>query len=296
MNPDRNGSRIWLGMSQLELDDAYDQTKFAPNAALVIKRYKTNSEQTRKRVGEPRRFSYGATPIETLDLFATNRPNAPMLVFVHGGAWRATEAKDYGFAAEAIVNAGAHYIALDFVNAIDAGGDLIPMVDQVRRAVAWIAKNAAQFSGDPDRIYICGHSSGGHLGGAALVTNWNEYGAPSDVVKGALLISGIYDLKPVRLSARSRYVKFTDTMEEALSTQRHIERIDCPVALIHGSLESPEFQRQSQEFAAALKAAAKPITYEVIEGYNHSEMMELLANPYSAVGRAALTMMELSVD
>ena len=83
---------------------------------------------------------------------------------------------------------------------------------------------------------------------------------PADVIKGALLSSGMYDLKPVRLSKRGAYVKFTDEMEEALSTQRHLARINCPVIVAHGTYETPEFQRQARDFAAALKAAGKPVT------------------------------------
>jgi len=118
---------------------------------------------------------------------------------------------------------------------------------------------------------------------------------PADVVKGALLSSGMYDLKPVRLSKRGAYVKFTDEMEEALSTQRHLARINCPVVLAHGTYETPEFQRQTREFAAALKAAGKPVKLLVGEGYNHFEIPETMANPYGLLGRAVLELMGLPV-
>ena len=101
----------------------------------------------------------------------------------------------------------------------------MPMAEQVRRAVAWVYKNAASFGGDPNRIYVSGHSSGAHLAGVPLITDWQkDFGVPADVIKGALLSSGMYDLKPVRLSKRGAYVKFTDEMEEALSSQRHLDR------------------------------------------------------------------------
>ena len=91
------------------------------------------------------------------------------------------------------------------------------MADQVRRGVAWIYKNVASFGGDANRLYIGGHSSGGHLCGVTLVTDWQkEFGLPADIIKGGLCMSGMYDLKPVRLSKRSSYVKFTDEMEQAM--------------------------------------------------------------------------------
>ena len=154
------------------------------------------------------------------------------------------------------------------------------------------ATRLARFGGDPNRLYLSGHSSGAHLACVALVTDWQkDFGFPDDIVKGALLISGMYDLKPVRLSKRSEYVNFTDTMEQALSTQRHLEKLKTPIIVAHGTLESPEFQRQTREFAAAVKAAAKAVQLIVGEGYNHFELPETFGNPYGLLGRAALEQM-----
>jgi arylformamidase len=122
-----------------------------------------------------------------------------------------------------------------------------------------------------------------------MVTDWRgSYDLPTNVVKTGLLCSGMYDLWPVRLSARSRYVNFTDDMEAALSTQRHIGRITAPVVLAYGTLETPEFQRQSLDFAAALRAAGKRVELLVGHHYNHFEIVETLASPYGLLGRAAL--------
>ncbi len=288
------GRRVWLDMDQKELDDAYDQAVYAPNQEQIAKRRVANCEGVRARLGAPRRFAYGPTPVEGLDLYPTKRANAPVQIFIHGGAWRAGTARDNCEAAELFVHAGAHFVVPDFINVIEAEGSLFPMVEQVRRAVAWVYKNAASFGADPDRIYISGRSSGAHLGGVVLITDWKEFGVPDDVVKGALLSSGMYDLKPVRLSKRSAYVKFTDEMEEQLSTQRHLQRINCPVILAHGTYETPEFQRQTREFAAALKAAGKPVTLLVGVGYNHFEIPETLGNPYGLLGRAVLEQMKLT--
>jgi arylformamidase len=290
----QTGPAVWLDMDQKALDDAYDQVVYAPNIQQVLGRYADNSEAVRRRLGAPQRRSYGATPIEAVDIYPTTQPNAPIHVFVHGGAWRTGLAKNYAFPAELFVHAGAHYVAPDYVNVTETGGDLMPMAEQVRRAIAWVHANARSFGGDPNRIFLSGHSSGAHLAGVALVTDWRTFGAPPDIVKGALLCSGMYDLKPVRLSARSSYVKFTDAMEDALSTQRHLARIACPVILAHGTLETPEFIRQTRDFAKALEQAGKPVTLLVAPGYNHFEIIETLASPYGLLGRAALAQMGLA--
>ncbi len=291
------GPLVWLDMDQEELDRAYDQAPWAPNAGYLAKRRAALSEQTRQRLGAPKRFTYGSAPIEALDVFTTKRANAPINIYVHGGAWRAGLAKDNCYAAEVFVNAGAHFVVLDFNNVIETKGDLMPMAQQIRAGIAWVYKNAASFGGDPNRIYVSGHSSGGHLAGVTLITDWQkDFGVPADVIKGALLSSGMYDLKPVRLSARSSYVKFTDEMEHALSTQRHLAKINCPVIATYGTLETPEFQRQSRDFASAMKAAGKPIQLLVGPEYNHFEIMDTLASPYGLQGRAVLEQMKLPVS
>ena len=147
-------------MDQKELDDAYDQAVYAPNQEQIAKRRVANCEGVRARLGAPRRFAYGPTPVEGLDLYPTKRANAPVQIFIHGGAWRQRWAKDFAFIAEPFVHAGAHFVAIDFVGIEETAGDLMPIADQVRRAVAWVFRNAARFGGDPNRLYVSGQSSG----------------------------------------------------------------------------------------------------------------------------------------
>jgi arylformamidase len=297
--PHVKGPRVWLDFDQQELDDAYDQSKYAPNRDQMNRRRASISEEVRARLGAPKRITYGTAPVEGVDVYLTRKGDAqgaPIAIFVHGGAWRNGTAGNSAYGAEPFVRAGAHFAVLDFVNVIESGGDLMAMISGVRRGIAAVARNAASFGGNPARIYLTGHSSGAHLGGCALITDWEtDHGLPKDLIKGATLCSGMYDLKPARLSARSNYVKFTDAVEDALSTQRHLDRINCPVTVLHGTLETPEFQRQTRDFAAALKAAGKPVQLVVGQNYNHFEIGATLDNPYGPFGRAALEMMRLGV-
>ena len=192
-------------------------------------------------------------------------------------------------------NAGAHYVLPDFTAVDKANGDLGVMAAQVRGAVAWTYKNAASFGGDASRLYVGGHSSGGHLSGVVLVTDWQkEFGLPNDIIKGGMCMSGMYDMKPVRLSKRGKYVHFTDAMEEAMSSLRHIDRIHAPIIVTYGTYETPDFQRQNRDFAAAVKAAGKPVELIEAADYTHFDMMESVGHPYGPNGRAALAMMKLS--
>jgi arylformamidase len=297
------GPLVWLDMDQKELDDAYDQLVYAPNRDQLTKRRIANSAAARARIGEPLRFAYGPTPIEGLDLYRSAPASrgkqasarAPVAIFVHGGAWRSGSASEFTFLAEPFVRAGAHFAVLDFTNVNDTAGNLFPMAEQVRRAIGWVFANAQQFGGDRDRLYLISHSSGSHLAGCAVTHDWSKDGLPRDIIKGATLSSGMYDLKPVRLSKRSQYVNFTDAMENELSAIRHLDSLATPLIVSYGTYETPEFQRQTRDFAAAVQAAGKPVELLVGEAYNHFEMLETLGNPYGLLGRAVLAQMGLSV-
>jgi arylformamidase len=292
--PHEKGPLVVLDYDQIELDAAYDQAVYQPNILQLNKRWASNSARTRARIGEPLRSGYRESAIEQLDIFRCDRAKAPIFVFVHGGAWIRGAAKDYAALAEMFVGAGAHYVAPDFINVVDAGGSLFPMAEQVRRAIAWVYRNAESFGGDPDRLYIGGQSSGAHLAAVALTTGWqDEFGLPADLIKGGLCTSGMYELAPVRLSKRSAYVKFTDEMVEKLSPINHLDRLSAPLIVSYGTYETPEFIRQAREFAAAVRDAGKLRELIVAENYSHLELPETLCNPYGALGAAVLKMMGL---
>ena len=292
--PRQKGPLVWLDMDQKELDESYDQSVYAFNQQHIAARREERNEVVLKLLGKPDRVAYGAAEMEKVDIYKTRRANAPTMIFLHGGAWRATSSAQNAYLAEPFVKAGAHFIAVEFNNVGEVNGDIGVMVDQCRRAVAWVYRNAMSFGGDPNALYLSGHSSGGHLAGCVVITEWEKQSLPRDILKGAVIGSGMYDLKAPRLSARSRYVNFTDAMEEALSAQRHLDRVHTPLVLVHGTLETPDFQRQSRDFGAAMRAAGKPVTLIVAKGHNHFEIGESLGNPYGVMGRAAFEMMKLT--
>jgi arylformamidase len=287
------GPAVWLDMDQAELDAAYNQAAYASNVAEVLQRYAVRSEATRATLGEPLRFAYGDSAVEGLDVYPAKAVDAPIAVFIHGGAWRSGRARDYAFPADVLVPAGAHLVVPDFAAVQDVEGSLAPMAGQLRRALVWVFHNAQRFGGNPRRIHVLGHSSGAHLAGVMLTTDWAGLGLPADLLKGGLCCSGIFDLKPPRLSARSSYVRFTDEIEQALSPQRHLRLLNAPLIVAYGTLETPEFQRQSRDFAAAVAAAGNPVRLLVAEGLNHFEMVESLGSCDGLLGAAVLTQMGL---
>ena len=260
--------KVFLDYEQKALDDQYEQRVWVPHADEIIKRYSQKSDEVRSRLGEPRTENYGPTPPETLDIYGSGKK---AFVFVHGGAWRRQSSREQAFPAEAIIEAGAAYVALNFANLPTV--TLPEMAGQVRRGIEWVYRNISK------EIVLCGHSSGGHLGACALIS--------TGVVRKALLVSGVYDLLPVRLSARNEYVRLDERLEHEYSPIRHADRIRCPVTVAWGEKEGAEFFRQSKEFAERLGAPTL-----LGKNLNHFEIIETMADPRSPLGRAALNMLQ----
>jgi len=265
-------TKIYRGYDQAELDAQYEQRAWVPHADAIIARYAAASEAVKRRLGEPVTFSYGPTAPETLDLYRpAGSGRIPLVAFVHGGAWKRQSKREQMFPAETFLGAGAAYASLDF--ALLPSVTLPEMVGQVCRALQWLRERLA-----PSKLVVCAHSSGSHLAACAL--------ARIDAVDAALLVSGVYDLLPVRLSARNDYVRLDERLEDEFSPIRHVERIACAVTVVWAEKESAEFVRQSREFADRLGAPTI-----VGAGLNHFEIIETLADRNSPLGSAAVAML-----
>jgi arylformamidase len=261
--------KVFRDYDQAGLDAQYEQRTFVPHADAIIQRYVTASDAVRQRLGEPQTQHYGKSEVEQLDLYGAARDR--FVVFVHGGAWKRQGRRGQAFAAEPFVRAGAAYAALGF--------GLLPtitlpeMVGQVCQALIFINNKYK-----PKKLVLVGHSSGAHLSACALTR--------VEFVTAALLVSGVYDLLPVRLSARNEYVRLDQRLEDEYSPIRHAAKIRCPVTVSWAEKEGAEFARQSREFSERLKAPTI-----VGAGLNHFEIIETLAEPASPLGAAALKML-----
>lgn len=288
-------TKVFLDYTQQELDDAFEQTLWAPNFETLRDDNKARCAGLRGRLSHFER-SYGPSGDETLEIVPASRVNAPILLFVHGGRWRPQPDNAFIYFAETIVAAGAHFVAARFstLNPPNAPTRMPDMVAQLRRAVAWLAENAQSFGGDPSRLHVIGHSSGAHLTSVLLTTDWQRSGVPSNVLKSGACVSGMYELRPVLLSARSAYVKLSAEEEDDFSAIRHLDRIRCPILVAYGDKESPEFQRQGRAFAAALRARRLPSEELVLPGLNHFEGIRSMIDRQSPLARAVLRQMDLT--
>jgi arylformamidase len=246
------GPKIYLDYTQEELDRQYEHRSVVPDSDDFIARNEADSAKVRATAAHGRLdVPYGPDPDQLLDIYPAKGDGlSPVVVFFHGGRWSRGD-KTSNIESLATYNAaGIHFVSVGFT--------LIPnitldgLVGQCRDAIAWLWRNARTFGGDSDRLFVMGKSSGGHLAGMMVVTDWEaERGVPADVIKGGLLVSGMYDLEPVRLSFRNGFLGLDEDAALRNSAIHHIPGAGCPLVVGYGSLETDEFQRQSKIFAAA---------------------------------------------
>lgn len=287
---------IWRDLTQDQLDWAYDQTQHAPNMVEVMARCAARSAEARAYVHaqgtQVQHMAYGPTPIEALDWYPSPNANAPLVFFIHGGAWRRGQAQDYAMAVAWLLKRGAHVVIPDFAAVTDVEGRLMTLAEQLQRALAFTAQHAEAMGADPERIYVVGHSSGAHLAACLATHNWAQEGLAHTPIHGLLCCSGMYDLEPVRLSARSQYVAFTDENVYALSPQRHLRKFTMPVMLLCGDKESPEFKRQARDFAKDLSGQEVELTFRWGTGLNHFEILETFAQADGLMAQALQELMQ----
>lgn len=268
---------VYLDYDQARLDLNYNQAAWAPNAEAIIAWYRDASLEAHRKLA-CRHLAYGEGPAERIDLFPAAMQGAPLVIYVHGGAWRMLDRMDSAFAAEAFTGAGLSFAVLDFASIPAAR--LPQMVTQVQRGIGWLARYAVELGFDPRRLFVIGHSSGAHLVAAALTADTPHRIAPGTVA-GALCASGAYDLEGPMLSARGAYLNLTASEIETFSPIRHVARLDCPVLVAYGDAETDEYRRHARTFHEALQKAGKPGKLFLAAGQNHFEVSRLLAMPGS---------------
>jgi arylformamidase len=283
---------IYLTYTQEELDAQYNQATLVPDILPYIEHWSKAGTLARETLNCELDVAYGPSDVELLDIFLSEAENSPIHVHVHGGAWTRLSKEDVSYPAPHFVAAGATYIALNFGLAPEYA--LSEIVDQVRQAIKWIWQNAGSFNGNPDQIFISGSSSGAHLSANVLAEDWRaKLGLPEDIIKGAVLTSGPYDLDPVRLSARNEYLKLDQATADRNNPLKHIPKVGPPILVCWGDGELDEFQRQGQAFADAWQMAGHEAQTMKLAGLNHFDVGSEFNRTDSFIMKAALAQMSL---
>lgn len=275
------------------LDLQYNNRARVPEHPQVLERWVLASEFARAHGSRRIDIGYGATPAETLDVFPTPRANAPVLVFIHGGWWRALDKSDHSFIAPVFNQAGALVVIPNYGLCPAVTIETIAL--QLTRALIWTHRNATLYGGDPQRIVVAGHSAGGHLAAMMLSCDWRAIDPklPARLVRGALSISGVFDLEPVRHTPFLKAdLRLTPASVQRLSPLR-FPRPSGPLFAMVGALESEEFLRQNQSIRDAWGAKSVPVC-ETVAGTNHFDVLHALADPQSPLHARALQLLDLS--
>lgn len=285
---------VFRGWTPSQLNDQLNQGPYLPPPSELDKireQYVQNSANVRAKY-PPKTFSYGPSDAAKLDVFAPSfGTDLPIMVFFHGGSWSIDSKDNYSSQAVPFLMNNAIYISVGFDNI--PPNTMTGLVAQCRSAVSWVFKNARKINGDPNRIYVSGHSSGGHLANMMLVTEWDKQGLPSNVLKGGSILSGWTDLYPVSLSMRQGFLKLTSQEIKDYSPVNYPQNVKCPVIVTCGGDESPYMQMQSGDWATKLQSYSRLAGAYRMGGYDHYTTPLLFNDTNNQVIKATLALMNL---
>jgi arylformamidase len=244
----------------------------------------------RARVPHRRDVRYGPGPLQTVDLFPAREPGSPVLVFIHGGYWRALSKDHVGFIAGPMVEAGAAVamVEYDLCPAIS----LAAQVEQVAAALRFVRGAAREINGDPERLTISGNSAGAHLAAMMLARDWNADGG-AGFIRGAVLVTGIYDLAPIPHIQVREDVHLTAGDIAALSPQLLAVKLPCPALVAAGADEPPLWIAESTRYHEKRRAAGLESELMIVPGHHHFSINRALAAPGHPLFQAALRMLQL---
>jgi acetyl esterase/lipase len=257
-------------MDLAALDTAYNNTAAVgiPKRDQYVAGWTARSDALRKsrpaRLNQP----YGDGARQRIDMFSCGTPGAPTLVYIHGGYWQMNDKEPYAFVGEAPLATGFNLALMEYTLAPAARLDAI--VAEVRAAVAWVISHAKEYGGDPARVFVSGHSAGGHLTAMAM---------DDPRVAGGVAISGIYDLEPIRLNYLNDKLGLDVAEAERNSPMRHLPAKAGALVVTVGLGELPELIRQSEEYAAAWTKKGLRGRYLPVPKHDHFSILEELAQP-----------------
>jgi arylformamidase len=273
------------------LDAEYNLRAAVPEHLSYFARYEAASRALRARRRGRLDLAYGATPRQGVDLFLPDARDAPLLAFIHGGYWQSRDRKDFSFVAAPWLERGVAVALIGYELAPAVRMDAI--VEQVRAGLAWLHRRAPSHGCDPSRLFVAGHSAGGHLAAMALATDWRRFGLPEDLIKGVGAVSGVFDLEPIRLCYLNEVVGL-DPDEARRNSPIHLPLYGrCPVTVAVGELETRAFHEQSRTYAAKLERAGWPCELLVQPGVDHFGIVMSMEDGAAPIVRALARQMGL---
>ena len=261
------------------LDRMYNNRALVPEHGALFAQWAQASTQARATQACTLDLPYGEGPMETLDVFPAAKPGAPVVVFIHGGYWRSLDKADHAFLAPAFTRHGACTFIPNY--ALCPAVTIPQIVLQMVKALDWVHRNARRYGGDPSRIYVVGHSAGGHLAAMMLQTLWGQWrkGLPEGLVRAAMSISGLYDLEPVMHTPFLKESLRLTPKQVALASPGYLPAPRHGLLYtVAGAQESPEFIRHNGLIQELWGPRSVPVC-ELLAGRNHFTVLDDLVTP-----------------
>jgi len=272
------------------LDAQYNLQAVVPSFQEYFDRWDERSKDARDSYACDLDIPYGNASLECLDMFPSDHPNSPVMVFIHGGYWRGSDKSQFSYLAEGFIPAGISFVAVNYSLAPEVGMDEIAR--QNRRALTWVWRHADEFGYNRDRFFVSGHSAGGHLTALMASAPWPDHDSelPPDLIKGICAISGIFDLEPIRRCFLNDTLNMETDVSRRNSPIIQLPEVETPLILSVGGLETEEFQRQTAAYAARWQSTGFPLEVIDMPGFHHYSVIDELANPASPLNRALISL------
>ena len=284
-------SELYKGFRPDEMEYQYNPRESVPEYPELAKVRAAQAQKVRATAKSWLNVPYGNSPREMLDIYAADKPGGPVLVYIHGGYWRSGSKEDNCNFVPTFTKRGATVVLVEY--------DLCPQVTvtdivrQTRSAIAWVCKNIIRYSGDSARIYVSGHSAGGHLTAMALAHDWATEGLPLDCIKGAVATSGVFDLEMVPKISVQEQVKLTPEAAKLNSPFLNAPKVKCPLVVAVGSDEPKGWQRMSEDYYNYCKQQGMSAEYLIVPGANHYTMSEKLLDETNPLTQATIKQMKI---
>lgn len=270
---------VYREYSQAALDEQYNNRARFPDFEIHFERWTRWSEEARSALPCELDVSVGQSDMECIDIFPAADANAPIYLFIHGGYWYSLDKSHYSYVANGMRPHGITTVVNNFGLAPDYDMDAI--VEHNRSTLVWLWRNAESLNADPNRIYICGHSAGGHLGLMLLGTDWASIDPrlPANLVKGVCSIGGLHDLEPIRLSFLNEKLHLSIEQARRNSPVHLNYTLAAPLLLITAIDESPELHRQSEIMHRYWQSLGYPVDLSIPQDLDHFNVVNELGNP-----------------
>lgn len=283
---------VYRGYDRPALDQQYNNLLKVPAAQLQAYRVRWAEESAAAKatIAHALDIPYGASNLETLDVFMPPGSGPwPVMVYIHGGYWRGGDKAECAYTARAFCRANILTVVINY-GLVPA----TPIGEQVRhcaKAVRWVFDHIREYGGDPDQIFVTGHSAGGHLAAMLIAKPGGVPILPEGVIKGVCALSGIYDLEPILLSYLNESLHLSPADVAELSPVHHDRHRGVPIVFAVGALEGEEYLRQTQEIAARWSAGTGHVEVLVTGEDDHFSIRSGWDEPRNVIFNHILALM-----